>query len=73
MDSQVVTISGTGNYDGEDLQSATADVTVDGAGKAVVRVSTRLNATVDGVGSVQYIGNPQVTRKISGVGSVKQR
>jgi hypothetical protein len=71
--SQVVTISGTGNYDGENLQSATADVTVDGAAKAVVRVSTRLNATVDGVGSVQYIGNPQVTRKINGVGSVKPR
>ena len=73
VDSQVVTISGTGNYDGEELQSAIADVTVDGAAKAVVRVSTRLNATVDGVGSVQYIGNPQVTRKINGVGSVKPR
>ena len=73
VDSQVVTISGTGNYDGEDLQSATADVTVDGAAKAVVRVSTRLNATVDGVGSIQYIGKPQVTRKINGVGSVKPR
>ena len=73
VDSQVVTITGTGNYDGENLQSATADVTVDGAAKAVVRVSTRLNATVDGVGSVQYIGNPQVTRKINGVGSVKPR
>ena len=73
VDSQAVTISGTGNYDGENLQSATADVTVDGAAKAVVRVSTRLNATVDGVGSVQYIGNPQVTRKINGVGSVKPR
>ena len=71
--SQVVTISGTGNYDGENLQSATADVTVDGAAKAVVRVSTSLNATVEGVGSVQYIGSPQVTRKISGVGSVKPR
>ena len=73
VDSQVVTITGTGNYDGENLQSATADVTVDGAAKAVVRVSTRLNATVDGVGSVQYIGNPQVTRKVNGVGSVKPR
>ena len=73
VDSQVVTISGTGSYDGEDLQSATAEVTVDGTGKAVVRVSTRLTATVDGVGSVEYIGSPQVTRKINGVGSVKQR
>ena len=73
VNSQAVTISGTGNYDGENLQSTTADVTVDGAAKAVVRVSTRLNATVDGVGSIQYIGNPQVTRKINGVGSVKPR
>jgi hypothetical protein len=73
VDSQVVTISGTGSYDGESLQSATAEVTIDGAAKAVVRVSTRLNATVDGVGSVQYIGNPQVTKKIDGVGSVKPR
>ena len=46
---------------------------MDGAAKAVVRVSTRLNATVDGVGSIQYIGNPQVTKKIDGVGSVKPR
>ena len=73
VNSQVVTISGTGNYDGENLQSATADVTVDGAAKAVVRVSTSLNATVEGVGSVQYIGSPKVTKKISGVGSVKPR
>jgi hypothetical protein len=73
VDSQVVTITGTGNYDGENLQSATADVTVDGAAKAVVRASSHLNATVDGVGSVQYIGNPQVTRKVNGVGSVKPR
>jgi hypothetical protein len=71
--SQVVTISGTGSYDGENLQSDTADVTVDGAAKALVRVSTRLNATVDGVGSIRYIGNPQVTQKIDGVGSVKPR
>ncbi|MBL8924872.1 MAG: DUF2807 domain-containing protein [Pseudonocardia sp.] len=73
VDSQAVTISGTGNYDGENLQSATADVTVDGAAKAVVRVSTRLNATVDGVGAIQYVGSPQVTRKINGVGSVTPR
>lgn len=73
VDSQAVTISGTGNYDAENLQSATADVTVDGAAKAVVRVSTRLNATVDGVGSIQYIGSPQVTRKINGVGSITPR
>ena len=72
-DSQAVTISGTGKYDGEDLQSDTAEVTIDAAGDAVLRVSDRLDATVSGVGSVEYIGNPHVTKDISGVGSVEQR
>ncbi len=58
VDSQVVTLSGTGNYDGEDLQSASAEVDVDGAGGAVVAVSDRLDATVGGVGSIEYIGDP---------------
>jgi hypothetical protein len=73
VDSQAVTISGTGDYNGEDLQSATAEVTIDAAGDAVLRVSDRLDATVSGVGSVEYIGNPHVTKDVNGVGSVEQR
>ena len=73
VDAQAVTISGTGDYNGEDLQSTTAEVTLDGAGNAVLRVSDRLDATVSGVGSVEYIGDPHVTKDINGVGSVEQR
>ena len=73
VDSQTVTISGTGDYNGEDLPSASAKVTIDAAGNAVLRVSDRLDATVSGVGSVEYIGDPKVTKDISGVGSVEQR
>lgn len=73
VDTQVVTISGAGDYDAEDLRSATAEITVDGAGDAVVRVADRLDATVGGVGSVEYIGDPQVTEDVSGVGSVQRR
>ena len=73
VDAQTVTISGTGHYDGEDLQSADATVTIGGAGKAVVRVSDHLDARVSGVGSVEYIGDPRVTQHTSGVGSVEQR
>lgn len=73
VDAQTVTISGTGHYDGEGLQSADATVTIGGAGKAVVRVSDRLDARVSGVGSVEYIGDPRVTKHTSGVGSVEQR
>jgi len=73
VDSQALTISGTGDYNGEDLESTTAKVTIDAAGNAVLRVSDRLDATVSGVGSVEYIGDPQVTKDVSGVGSVEQR
>lgn len=73
VDSQTVTIGGTGKYDAEGLPSATAEVTIRGSGNAVLRVSNRLNATVSGVGSVEYIGDPRVTKDISGVGSVKRR
>jgi len=73
VDSQAVTISGTGDYNGENLQSAAAKVTVDATGNAVLRVSDRLDATVSGVGSVEYIGYPHVTKDISAVGSVEQR
>ena len=73
VDSQAVTISGTGDYNGEDLQSVTAKVTIDATGNAVLRVSDHLDATVSGVGSVEYIGDPQVTKAVSGVGSVERR
>ena len=73
VDAQVVTISDTGDYDGENLESTTAEIAVDGAGDAVVRVSSRLDVTIRGVGSVEYIGNPQVSQNIRGAGSVEQR
>jgi hypothetical protein len=73
VDAQTVTISGTGKYDAEGLPSATAEISIRGAGNAVLRVSDRLDATVSGVGSVEYIGDPQVSKDISGVGSVKRR
>ena len=66
VDSQVVTISGTGEYDGENLESTTAEIAVDGAGDAVVRVSSQLDVTIRGVGSVEYIGNPEVDQNIRG-------
>ena len=73
VDSQVVTVNGSGDYDGENLQSRTAKIAVDGAGDAVVRVSSGLDVTIRGVGSVEYIGNPQVSQSIQGAGSVEQR
>lgn len=68
-----VTVSGTGAYNGEELDTQRASITNNGLGLAVVRVSEALNAQINGAGSVEYIGNPQVNKSVNGVGVVKQR
>jgi len=71
--SQVVDLSGIGEYDGSALESQNADVTVSGAGKVVVNASRTLHARVTGVGSVEYVGNPAVTKEVSGLGEIRHR
>lgn len=68
---QKVSISGTGQYKGEQLGSQSASVTISGTGSAQLNVAKELNATISGVGNVAYIGNPRVTQQISGVGKVR--
>src|SRR5512139_1683147 len=70
---QNVVLDGVGAYNGAELISQRAQVTDNGAGAAVVRVSDQLEAIVNGLGSIEYIGNPQVTQKVSGIGTVRQR
>ncbi len=70
---QNVVLDGVGAYNGAGLISRRAQVTDNGAGTAVVRVSDRLEASVNGLGSIEYIGNPQVTQQVSGIGTVRQR
>jgi len=70
---QTVNISGAGNYEAPDLASQETTVDHEGAGRAVVQASDRLDVTIDGLGTVEYIGNPEVTKEINGLGSVQQR
>ena len=70
---QNVMLDGVGTYNGAELISQRAQVTDNGTGAAVVRVSDQLDAIVNGFGSIEYIGNPQVTKKVSGIGTVRQR
>ncbi len=65
---QKITLSGAGNYDGVDLESKTADVTIAGLGKVVVWTTDKLDVTISGTGGVDYYGSPQVTQQISGLG-----
>jgi len=67
---QTVTISGTGDYEGANLASQQATVTVSGAGSCAVRVSDHLSARVNGVGDVTYTGSPTVDQRVSGAGHI---
>lgn len=65
-------LSGLGSFKGSNLKSETAEVTIGGAGSAVVWATRQLNARISGLGSVQYYGQPQVTENVSGLGSVQR-
>ncbi|HUZ02712.1 MAG TPA: head GIN domain-containing protein [Thermomicrobiaceae bacterium] len=67
---QQLTIDGVGIYQAPDLASRQADVTISGAGHAVVQVSDVLNAKINGIGSVRYAGQPRVNRSGDGLGQV---
>jgi hypothetical protein len=66
-----VIVSGFGGFNGADLQSETAEVTLSGVGGATVWATARLNATISGVGSVTYYGQPVVTKSTSGLGTIR--
>jgi carbon monoxide dehydrogenase subunit G len=65
-----VSMAGSGDFEGADLHSETARVTIAGSGNADVHASVKLDAKIAGSGDVSYKGNPEVSSKIAGSGSV---
>jgi hypothetical protein len=68
---QDILIAGGGDYDGTDLASERAEVTLTGLGKATVWASEDLDVELTGAGSVEYYGNPRVTQSVTGLGRVR--
>ena len=68
-----VSISGSGDYNGESLTSRRARVTVSGSADVVVNATEALDVQISGSGNVLYVGNPSVTERVSGSGSVERR
>ena len=68
-----MSISGSGAFEGEALESATGTVSVSGSGNAVVNVNDDLDVKVSVSGNVKYLGDPSVTASISGSGDVSKR
>jgi hypothetical protein len=67
-----VQIDGFGSFYGDELESVEAEVGINGAGSANLRVKENLVAEINGAGSVGYYGSPDVDQHINGAGAVKQ-
>ena len=71
VDAQTVAISGTGQYRAGDLESGAAQVTISGAGDAVVWAHDDLSVLISGTGTLSYWGQPTLSRRdITGAGDV---
>lgn len=67
-----LSIAGSGNFEGVNLLSETADVSIAGSGSAKLFSSVALDVSIAGSGDVYYAGNPpSVKKSIAGVGNVK--
>lgn len=71
VDRQSIVVTGGGEYDGSDLESGVAAVTITGLGKATVWATESLDVELPGAGVVEYYGEPTVTQNVSGLGSVR--
>ena len=63
-------ILGSGKYDAHSLESAQAEISVNGSGHAQVWAADEINASILGSGSIAYVGSPKMTQKIAGSGSI---
>ncbi len=73
VNDQKVTLSGAGNFEGEDLQSKNTDVTISGLGRVTLWVTENLNVTISGTGGVDYYGSPHISQHISGLGKINHK
>ncbi|MBU1182886.1 MAG: head GIN domain-containing protein [Pseudomonadota bacterium] len=66
-----INVSGSGDVKAKDLKAENVEVSVNGAGSAVVYASRKLKAEINGAGDISYYGNPkEVSENISGVGDI---
>lgn len=59
---QIVRQSGIGNYRAFQLESDTADVSMDGIGNIEINVRKQMEVNSSGIGNVRYKGNPEILR-----------
>ena len=74
LDFLELTINGSGEAEMPDLEVKDADVTINGSGDVLVKVSGNLDATINGSGDIEYIDEPEHVRSsVHGSGDIRQR
>jgi hypothetical protein len=66
-----VKTTGSGNFEGKELISENAQISISGSGDSTIFAKTMLKARIQGSGSVFYGGNPTSDFKVRGSGKVK--
>ena len=70
VNSQNVTINGSGNYLAGNLQTDISDISIPGSAGATVWVKDELRVNISGSGDIHYFGKPTVSQSISGSGNI---
>lgn len=68
-----ISISGSGNYNGELCKIGSADIHISGSGNCTCNVTESLKGSVSGSGNVTYMGNPRVDARVSGSGKIRSK
>ncbi len=67
-----ISISGNGDYKGENLMAENATVKISGSGNVRLHADSKLDINISGSGDVFYRGNPLITEKTHGSGDIKK-
>jgi hypothetical protein len=70
VDSQKVTIDGTGGYKAANLKTRSTIIDINGLGNSTIWATDILDISVDGGGSIDYYGSPSITQEINGLGDI---
>ncbi len=72
VESQYLTLSGSGSYMTSKLVSDFGSLRISGSGEANVSVSDRLDVVITGSGKVSYSGHPEIRKQIYGSGKISR-
>ena len=69
----VIIVNGSGFFNGEEIETESAIIKINGSGKVNIAVKKTLKAEINGSGHLIYYGNPEIISKINGKGKIEAK